>query len=81
MMNGLSHCYHLGESIVIIRAIRSDFEFIFPLFVEIPLSQQNSPILQHHIWGYIVCLCPIKRAPGLYELIIDGNQNPNLTMY
>ena len=21
-----------------------------------------------HIWGYSVCLCPIKRTPGLYGL-------------
>ena len=27
-------------------------------------------ILQRHIWGYSVCLCPIKRTPGLYGLII-----------
>ena len=29
MMNGLSYCYHLGESTVIIRGISSDFEFLF----------------------------------------------------
>ena len=26
-------------------------------------------ISQRDIWGYYVCLCPIKRMPGLYELI------------
>ena len=25
-------------------------------------------ILRRHIWGYAVCLCPIKRMPGLNEL-------------
>ena len=25
-------------------------------------------VLRRHIWGYTVCLCPIKRTPGLYEL-------------
>ena len=29
LMNGLSHHYHLGESTVIIRGIRSDFEYLF----------------------------------------------------
>ena len=42
MTNGLSHCYHLGESTVIIRNIRSDFEFLFHFDVT-PLSIQNSP--------------------------------------
>ena len=26
-------------------------------------------VLQRHICGYSVCLCPIKRTPGLYGLI------------
>ena len=25
-------------------------------------------VLRRHIWGYTVCLCPIKRTPGLNEL-------------
>ena len=25
-------------------------------------------VLQRHIWGYAVCLCPIKRTSGLNEL-------------
>ena len=29
MSNGRSHCYHLGESTLIIRDIGSDFEFLF----------------------------------------------------
>ena len=42
MMNGLYHHYHLGESTVISRVIRSDFEFLFQFFYENPLSKQNS---------------------------------------
>ena len=38
MTNGLFHCYHLGESTVIIRDIRSDFEF-YQFFNEISLKQ------------------------------------------
>ena len=26
-----------------------------------------------HIWGYYVCLCPIKGTPGLYELREAGS--------
>ena len=26
-------------------------------------------VLRRHVWGYYVCLCPIKRTPGLNELI------------
>ena len=26
-------------------------------------------VLRRHIWGYSVCLCPIKGTPGLNELI------------
>ena len=43
MTNGLSHCYHLDESSVIIRGIWSDFEFLYHFFDEIPQSKQNSP--------------------------------------
>ena len=25
-------------------------------------------VLQHHIWGYAVCLCPTNGMSGLYEL-------------
>ena len=25
-------------------------------------------VLRRHTWGYSVCLCPIKRTPGLYGL-------------
>ena len=37
------------------------------------VGKQNSPrlghgILRHHIWGYSVCLCPIKKTPSLYGL-------------
>ena len=31
-------------------------------------------VLRRHIWGYSVCLCPIKGAPGLNELMhVCGN--------
>ena len=27
-------------------------------------------VLRRHIWGYSVCLCPIKGTPGLNEIIV-----------
>ena len=32
------------------------------------VSAPDSGVLRRHIWGYAVCLCPIKRTPGLNEL-------------
>ena len=26
-------------------------------------------VLRRHIWGYSVCLCPLKSSPGLYGLL------------
>ena len=76
MTNGLSHSYHLDVSIFVFRGIRSNFSFLFhfiSFFDENNLSKQNSlrwdaVFLWLHIWGYSVCLCPIKRMPGLYGL-------------
>ena len=66
--NGLSLLYHLDESIFRFRGIRS-----ISFFIENYVSKQKSPrcdaaFLRRHIWGYSVCLCPIKRTPGLYGL-------------
>ena len=54
----LSHVYHLDVSTLICRGVRSSFSFLF-----------HFSLLRLHIWGYSVCLCPIKRTPGLYGLI------------
>ena len=32
-------------------------------------SSRWDAVLRRHIWGYAVCLCPIKGTPGLNELI------------
>ena len=32
------------------------------------LPQMGRRVLRRHIWGYAVCLCPIKGTPGLNEL-------------
>ena len=42
-------------------------------FDEIPLkaniiASDGTRVLRRHIWGYSVCLCPIKGTPGLSEL-------------
>ena len=70
--NGLSHLNHLDESTFILRGMGSNFSFIISFFDENHVSKQNSPrwdhILRRHIWVYSVCLCHIKRTPGLYGL-------------
>ena len=39
-------------------------------------------VLRRHIWGYSVCLCPIKGTPGLNELIAfhEIQQDSQLSM-
>ena len=76
LMNGFSHHYHLGESTFILRDIRVILKFI-PFFDEFSLMhkqtekpQMGHRVLRHHIWGYFVCLCPIKGMPGLKELTV-----------
>ena len=50
-----------------------NFKLYSFFFYENFLSKQNSPRWDAAFcgvtWGYAVCLCPIKRTPGLYELI------------
>ena len=58
--NGISHPYHLDESSFILRGARSNFLFLFHFFYENNLSKHNS-----------VCLCLIKRTPGIYGLSIS----------
>ena len=75
MKNELAHHYHLYKSTVIFRGIRNDFDILFRcsmklLYANI-IAQDRHHILQRHIWGYTVCLCPIKRMACLYELRKD----------
>ena len=75
MTNGLSHPYHLDESTFIFRGIGSTvflLLFFFSFSDEVHLSKQNSPRWDAAFCGvapgsYSVCLCLIKRMPGLYE--------------
>ena len=59
MTNGLSHPSHLDESNVIFKGTRCDFSF----FDENYFSKQNN--LRWDIWGYSVCICPIKKDARL----------------
>ena len=43
LTNGFSHHYHLGESTLIFRGVRSDFLNFIQFFDENSLSKQNSP--------------------------------------
>ena len=64
--NGFSHPYHLDESIVIFRGVRSNFSFLFHFSMKIlsanRIAPDGAPRLRRHIWGYSVCLCRKKDA-------------------
>ena len=63
--NGLSHPSHLDESSFISRGIKSIFSFLFCFSLKFMSAYR---LTRHHIRGYYVCLCPIKRTPGLHGL-------------
>ena len=75
MTNGLSHHYQLGESTVIFRCVRSDFEFLSYFSMKFlqanRIAQMGRRVLWRHIWGNAVCICPIKGTPGLNELSLS----------
>ena len=65
LMNGFAHRYQLGESTLIFRGVRSDFEFLSHFLMKLLLANRIAPDdSAASIWGYAVCLCPIKRSPG-----------------
>ena len=43
LTNGFSHHYHLGQSTLIIRGIRSDFEFLFHFSMKFLLANRIAP--------------------------------------
>ena len=71
--NGLSHRYHLEESILIFRGIRSIFFlFLFHFSIKFMLPNRTAPNgTPRLIWGYFVCLCPTKKDAGLKWLIVE----------
>ena len=71
LTNGFSHYYQLDESAFIFGDIRCDFRFLFTFSINFLLANRIALdwTPRRHIWGYSVCLCPVKRMPGLNELI------------
>ena len=72
MTNGFSHHYHLGESSFSFRSARSVVSFLSHFSMNFRLANRmpkmGRRVLQRHIWGYAVCLCPIKTTPDINEL-------------
>ena len=66
--NGLSHSYHLDDLTLFLGASGVIFHFYF-IFDKIHLSKQNSPRWDAAFCRYSVCICLIKRTPGLYGLM------------
>ena len=55
--NGYSHPYHLDEPTFIFRGIRSNFSLLFQFLMEFNSANRI-------VWGYSLCLCPIKKDGG-----------------
>ena len=67
LTNGVSHHYQLDESTFNFWCVRSDFYFLSLFSLKLLCANRIAPD-GRHIWGYSVCLCPIKRTPGVNEL-------------
>ena len=54
---------------------RSDLKILFNFLMKILLANRiapdGMPHFRRHIWGYSVCLCPIKGTPCLNELSLQ----------
>ena len=61
MTNGFSHHYNFDESTFIFRGVGSDYYFHL--------------IFSMEFLCYSVCLCPTKRTPDLYEIIVQCTVN------
>ena len=56
--NGLSYCYHLGESTFIVRGTRSDFEFLFHFSMKILIANRIAPDgTSHSVASYLGLYC------------------------
>ena len=60
-MNGFSHPYHLDESTIIFRGIRSNFSFLFNFFYENHVSKRNGA-------RWDAAFCGVTSSSGLYGL-------------
>lgn len=72
--NGLFHPYQMGESTLIFRGIKGNISFLFHF--SMTLGRRN---LRCTIWGYSVCICPVKRTQGLNGLILRIGNKAKLT--
>ena len=73
MMNGFSHCYHLGLSTFIYRRSRNNFNFLSHFPIKFLYANRIAPdgtpysVASTSFWGYAVCVCPINRTSVFYE--------------
>ena len=47
-----------------LRGSWSNVSILFHFSMKITSAKMGRHVLPRHIWGYSVCLCPIKRTPG-----------------
>ena len=76
---------NLDESTFNFRGVRSDYHFLFHFSMKLLLAnriaQMGCRVLQRRIWGYTVCLCPIKRMQGLYNLNYSNDPKFQTDLY
>ena len=72
LTSGFSHHYHLEESTLIFRGVRSDFYFLSHFSMKFLGANRIAPDGTPHSaashLGLFCLLCPIKGMPGLNEL-------------
>ena len=65
--NRFSNPYQMGESTFIFKGLGSNLSFLFHFSMKIKIANRIAPDGTTP-GGYSVCICPIKRPPGLYGL-------------
>ena len=76
MTNGLAHHNHLGESMFILRGVRSNFDFLFHFSMKFLKANRITPDeMPHsaasHLGLHCLHKCPIYTMPGFTELSIS----------
>ena len=72
MTNGLSHCYYLGESTVIIRGIRCNFEFLFHCLMKFLYANRIAPFCGVTSEAMLFAYVPQKGSQALIRVELQG---------
>ena len=70
MLNVISQCYQLKQSISVLRDVRWYFSFFFQILMENYASKQWRP-RSDTVLDCTICLCPRKRTLRIYGLVMQ----------